>query len=201
MNTVRDFYYHVETITDDYINFLGSFRTIYDGLLREMAKIVDRLKRIPNASVNDLTEQEDKILYITWLMTQILFNILKTPLLREKGIFKKEIEIEPKAANVLEASREITNKFNNAYVSGNEISNSTMDKFFALTGAKRVIAKETINSSTASNATSGEKGKSSLGCSIMFILFLMSLAHFYLGNKGIGFGLIIVIVIIDWLFG
>lgn len=157
MNTIRDFYYHVETLADDYINSLGRFREIYDGLLREMEKIVDRLRRIPNASANDLTEQEDKTLYITWLMTQILFNILKTPLLKEKGIFKKEIEIEPKAANVLEASRSLTNEFNDAYVSGNEISNSTMEKFFALTGAKR----EKV-SSTTSNKPRTEKGKSSL---------------------------------------
>ncbi len=184
MNTVRDFYYHVETIADDYINFLGNFRGIYDGLLNEMGKIVDRLKRIPNASANDLTKQEDKTLYITWLMTQILFNILKTPLLKEKGIFKKEIEIEPKAANVLEASREITNEFNNAYVSGNEISNATIDKFYALTGAARPKT-----ASTAGKEVNEEKGRSTFSSVFIFWFTVGCIYSLYHGDYSTAFGL------------
>ncbi|MBQ7593393.1 MAG: hypothetical protein IJU48_03440 [Synergistaceae bacterium] len=87
-------------------------------------------------------------------------------MLREKSISKKEIEIEPKAANVLEASREITNEFNNAYVSGNEISNSTMEKFFALTGAKRGA------SNTASNEAKKEKVKMPLSWRLYEFFFM-----------------------------
>ena len=168
-----------------------------------MEKIVNRLKRIPNVSAGDLTESDMMTLHVSWLMTQVLFNILKTPLLREKGLFKKEVEIAPKAANVLEVSRDVTNEINNAYVSGVEASDATMDKFYALTGATRPkVASTTVKAvSTTNSKVNEEKDKSSFGCAIMFILFLMSLGHFYLGNKGIGFGLIMVIIIIDWLFG
>ena len=194
MNTVRDFYYHIETLADDYISFLRNFREIYDGLLREMEKIVNRLKRIPNVSAGDLTESEAKTLHVAWLMTQVLFNILKTPLLHEKGLFKKEVEIAPKAANILEASRDVTNEINNAYVSGVEVSDATMDKFYALTGAKRPKA-----ASTAGDEVSEEKGKSPLGCAFIFVMFLGGILAISRGDYSVAFGAFVIEYIINCL--
>lgn len=118
MDTIRDV---LETISDlavNYKSFIYDFAILYRPYLEELDNIHTRAKeeqknKFANkfkaflgkdfqVDFNLLSKSEQEVIHITWLLTQILYNVLCAPFLTEKG------DIDNNAAPVLDAA--ITSK-------------------------------------------------------------------------------------------
>ena len=125
MNTVRDFMYNVEEISNDYITFLNKIKGIYKPLVQEMRNLIQNLSNgfqpTEKISFENLTESQKKLLQINWLMTQVLYCVLKAPLLTRKG------DIQNDAPIIIESAGHITDGLLDSYNNDSEISNATLE--------------------------------------------------------------------------
>lgn len=120
MNTMTSFLKSIEEIAYSYENFIEQFREKYQLLLVELrnmknnAKIKqerlvgNRIKKVfgmkEKVDFTLLEEEEQKLLHISWLMTQVLNAVLSAPLLTDDG------NIDENAESVLIAAEESSMK-------------------------------------------------------------------------------------------
>ncbi len=139
MNTVTDFMLHAENLSDGYIAFLQEFRKIYGSLLHEVKKLAAEIQNGTvggsKASFDRLSLPQKKLLQITWLMTQILYHVLKAPLLTKRGNIHRNAEL------TLSAAREAAGELTAAYRMGNEVSEATVGKI-ANIGKKETLSQK-----------------------------------------------------------
>lgn len=132
MNLVTDFMSHVEIIATDYISFLYDFRKIYCPLIAEIRSIVNRVGiGIQTIDFEMLNINQKKTLQIAWLLTQVLYQVLKAPLLTQKG------DIEVNAQKTLEVAHGLTNDLTKVYYEKGEISSSILEKMEELNNIGR----------------------------------------------------------------
>lgn len=93
MDTMTDFIKRVAEIADDYAHFLTRFRSVFYLVLCEL-KSVERCARqrcgqtVSNREPVDfdsLTSAEQKKLHQAWLMAQVLYSVMATPILTKEG--------------------------------------------------------------------------------------------------------------------
>lgn len=125
MNTVRDFMYKVEELSNNYMTFLTEFKKIYKPLVQEMRNLIQNqsngLQATDKISFENLTEGQKKLLQINWLMTQVLYCVLKAPLLTRKG------DIQNDASAIIESAGHVTGGLLDSYNNNREISNETLE--------------------------------------------------------------------------
>ncbi len=132
LNTVTDFMKHIEEVSNGYVDFLKEFRLIYKSLISEVESLVMRLQNgyVGGArnkiSFDSLSIQQKKLLQITWLMTQVLYNVLKAPLLTKRGDLHKNAEM------TLTTAREVTLELSSSYRYGTDISDVTIQKISSI---------------------------------------------------------------------
>ena len=120
MNTITSFMESVEEIAHAYETFISSFRMQYMPILEVIEQIknvakeqqsklfsnkIRKLFRIKiKVDFTLLTEQEQQVLHIGWLMTQVLHSVLSAPLLTKEG------KIDQHALPLLESAQESATK-------------------------------------------------------------------------------------------
>lgn len=202
MNTVTDFMIHAGNLSDGYLTFLQEFRKIYESLLDEVkrlaAEIQGRTAGRARVSFDDLSLPQKKLLQITWLMTQVLYHVLKAPLLTKRGNVHKNAEF------ALNATREVTGELMAAYRTGNEISVATVEKIASI-GKKETLRQKIEGFWTDIRTSTGGSGKFGQKASGWKQNFLHSGAQGYVSLamgifSVIGFLLFLIVPGLFWLF-
>ena len=77
----------IETISENYRDFLKNLSMLFRPYLKEMDKIAGQYSRGTDGKVdfNDLSEMEQRTLHLSWLLAQLYYHILSVPLLTEQG--------------------------------------------------------------------------------------------------------------------
>ena len=120
MNTITSFMENVEEIARAYEEFIESFRKSYIPVLQAIEQIkntskeqqsklfLNKVRKFLGIKIKVdftlLTEQEQQVLHMGWLMTQVLHGTLSAPLLTKEG------EIDQQALSMLESAEESTTK-------------------------------------------------------------------------------------------
>lgn len=120
MNTITCFMENVEELACAYEEFINDFREQYIPILQAIEQIKNVAKEEQSkfflnkvrkffgirvkADFTLLTEQEQQVLHMGWLMTQVLHGVLSTPLLTKEG------EIDQQALPLLENAEDSTTK-------------------------------------------------------------------------------------------
>lgn len=116
MRTITTFLKGVEQIASSYENFIIDFRTGYREIISALKDLKDtaqarqeklfgnRIRRVfgikRKVDFTMLTHEEQQLLHISWLMTQVLNAVLSAPILTKDG------EIDENAYEVLESAEE-----------------------------------------------------------------------------------------------
>lgn len=112
MGIMIDFMGTVSQLSTDYYSFISQYQKLFRPVLNELQNIKERaFQRQLNATKNPirritfmfdkkidfdiLTGEEQKVLHLSWLMAQVLYSILVSPILTEKG------EVDTNAVNTL----------------------------------------------------------------------------------------------------
>ncbi len=143
MNTVTDFMVRVKSLSEDYMSFLSQFKMIYSPLLQELRRLIQELpggmQASEKVSFNSLTAAQKRLLHITFLMTQVLYNILKTPLLTKKG------NIQDSAGEMLKSASQVTSGLLHAYDTNSEIDAVTWEAYEKMTGTNAGLSQKISN--------------------------------------------------------
>ena len=120
MNTITSFMENIEELARAYEEFINDFRKQYMPMLeaieqiKDMAKeeqsklFLNKVRKLLGIRVKVdftlLTEQEQQVLHMGWLMTQVLHGVLSASLLTKEG------EIDQQALPLLESAEKSTTK-------------------------------------------------------------------------------------------
>ena len=157
MDTITDFMLHVESVSNGYHDFLVDFRRIYQSLLYEVRVLVQTAQEDNRRiTFEELTLPQKRLLQITWLMTQVLYQVLKAPLLTKRGNLHRNAEF------TLETAKQITGELENAYQTGSDISNGTVERIAAISKKESLIQKirgffEDVKINNTGNSNIGAK--------------------------------------------
>lgn len=108
MDTVSNFMEKLQEISINYENFIIGFRREYKDLLSEVEEmykisyekqsklIINKIKKFfgikMEVDFTKLEKEEQELLHLLWLSTQILYQVLSTPILDKKGNIDKNTE-------------------------------------------------------------------------------------------------------------
>ena len=110
----------IENISKNYCTFIGNFNNIFNPIINKIQLIKDKYIVSENEKIdfNEITKTEQKTIHIGWLLAQIYYHLLSTPILNDNG------ELDIRANEILENSqkelqqmKEDSLKDNNDYAS------------------------------------------------------------------------------------
>lgn len=120
MNVISTGMSGIENISKNYCTFIGDFNNIFNPIINKIQLIKDKYIVSENEKIdfNEITKTEQKTIHIGWLLAQIYYHLLSTPILNNDG------ELDIRANEVLENSKkelhqmkEDSLKDNNEYAS------------------------------------------------------------------------------------
>ena len=87
----------IETISDNYRDFINNLSRLFRPYLQEMDRIASQYSRGNDGKVdfNELSEMEQRTLHLSWLLAQLYYHILSVPLLTAQG------EVNPSSRQLL----------------------------------------------------------------------------------------------------
>lgn len=90
----------IEKMSDNYSKFIKRFGRIFAPFIKELERIKSNYGVNNNGSIefDSLSQVEQKTLHLSWLMAQIYYHMLATPILTADG------EVSPEAKEALKAS-------------------------------------------------------------------------------------------------
>ena len=130
----------IETISDNYRNFIKNLSRLFRPYLKEMDRIAGQYSRGTDGKVdfNDLSEMEQRTLHLSWLLAQLYYHILSVPLLTSRGEvnpYSRQLllkakqdysELSGQATQLEEEKRQIKNLLNAA----RESYKKSVDKYY-----------------------------------------------------------------------
>lgn len=100
-------YENISHIVQNYDDFAKKYNKKYSDIIKQLSYICSNNNKDFEGKIDfySLTENEQKVLHLSWLMTQIIYGLLKQQLINEKGKAIKEsedalVEIKNNAENV-----------------------------------------------------------------------------------------------------
>ena len=120
MNVISTGMSGIENISKNYCTFIGNFNNIFNPIINKIQLIKDKYIVSENEKIdfNEITKTEQKTIHIGWLLAQIYYHLLSTPILNDNG------ELDIRANEILENSqkelqqmKEDSLKDNNDYAS------------------------------------------------------------------------------------
>lgn len=135
MNIMVDFMTGVERIASQYTSFITSFSKKYNPIINELERITEiaKYRQIlvyeekgikydkEKIDFNILTIREKKLLHLSWLMTQVYYSILSTPLLTENN------EIDSNAVNILDSAKTQSVSLQKSQIAIETMNNDSLD--------------------------------------------------------------------------
>lgn len=193
MDTMKDFMSNISEISDNYSDFIIGFSKKYKMILNELAmirnqaletqklKLTEKIKRALGGKVKvdfrQLDLRQQKLLHLSLLMTQVLYNVLAAPILTEDGDLHEDAEkvladandsiaqLEQQKKQIESRNTEVKAKQNATELknyNGDIINKNNIDLKKTLIpqqGKDNQIIEKTVNKSVY-NKTKESKGKS-----------------------------------------
>lgn len=151
MSTMTDFMAGVERISNQYYSFINDFGNLYSPIIKELERITEiagyrqalfyKKNKIKydkkKIDFNILTMRERKLLHLSWLMTQVYYSILTTPLLTQNNM------INENANNVLDSALSETSVLENKTKAINSMRDDSLDFVNVLVDNADTMSNET----------------------------------------------------------
>lgn len=99
MNNAADYMKGIADITDNYSDFIMRFGKKFEPFIDELCRIRSEKAIDGQVDFDSLTEAEQKTLHLSWIMAQIYYQLLCSPILDQEG------NIEPEAKPALDHAR------------------------------------------------------------------------------------------------
>ncbi len=102
MNVVITGMQGIESVSDNYRDFISKLSGLFAPYLKEMDSIASKYERGSDGKVdyNQLSEVEQKTLHLSWLLAQLYYHILSVPILNDQG------EIDPSSRKLLQKAQQ-----------------------------------------------------------------------------------------------
>ncbi|SKC04686.1 hypothetical protein SAMN06296386_11577 [Lachnospiraceae bacterium] len=102
MNVVITGMKGIESVSNNYRDFISKLSRLFTPYLREMDSIACKYERGSDGKVdyNKLSEVEQKTMHLSWLLAQLYYHILSVPLLNDQG------EIDPSSRQLLQKAQQ-----------------------------------------------------------------------------------------------
>ena len=133
----------ISWLSDSYADFIRKLSKKFDPIIEELNNISSNYKTDVNGKIEyeQLTDKEKKTLHLAWLMAQIFYGVLSTPILNEDG------EVSAKANITLITAEEDTEKVYREIVQNNRrkgkgksnLKNESRGNSFILTNIIAVV--------------------------------------------------------------